>query len=586
VDGSVDWLCLPRFDSGACFAALLGTPDNGRWRIAPVGGTGSSRHHYRGDSLVLETVFRTDSGQVRVTDCMPVPWDRTDDGGRLVRVVDGVQGSVDLRSSLRVRFDYGQVTPWIHERDEDLLAAAGPDCLLIGGDVRHHTGDTPELVADFTVRQGQRFVLWVSWAAAGEPLPRPVAAAEVERATRWWQDWADRCSYRGPYREPVLRSLLVLKGLSYGPTGGIVAAATASLPEDLGGTRNWDYRYCWLRDATYTLMALLEGGYTDEARAWREWLLRALAGSPDQMQIMYGVDGRRRLTETELEWLPGYQQSRPVRVGNAAHGQFQLDVYGELMDALHQARGQGIPPQEHAWDVQRALLDFLEGRWHEPDNGIWEVRGSRRHFVHSKVMAWTAVDRGIKGVERFGLDGPVDRWRQTRQAIHDEVCLKGFDAQRETFTQFYGSKGVDATLLLMPSVGFLPADDPRVRGTVAEIERRLCEDGFVHRYDPGADHDADGLSGSEGAFLACSFWLADAYLLQGRHEEATAAFERVLQVRNDVGLLTEEYDVGARRLVGNLPQAFSHVPLVNTAIGLSGQGGAPRRRRDGVAHAD
>jgi GH15 family glucan-1,4-alpha-glucosidase len=578
VDGSIDWLCLPRFDSGACFAALLGDEGNGHWQVAPAGGITSRRHRYLGDSLVLETVLGTDGGEVRVVDCLALPRDRHDRSVRLVRVVEGVRGTVDMRSHLVVRFDYGHIIPWVHDRPPHLLVTAGPDSMLIGGDVAHDQVDGPGLAGRFTVHEGRRTVLWLAWSAPGDPPPEPVDPAEADHTRSRWQDWADRCRYQGPYRDAVVRSLLLLKGLSYGPSGGIVAAATTSLPEDLGGVRNWDYRYCWLRDATYTLMALLDAGYEDEARAWREWLLRALAGRPEQMQIMYGIDGTRRLPEIEIDWLPGYAGSSPVRVGNAAHAQFQLDVYGELMDALHQSRDRGIEPEPHAWQVQRELLDYLESHWESPDNGIWEVRGARRNFVHSKVMAWTAVDRAVRAVEQFGLDGPVERWRQLRQRIHDEACIRGYDAERNTFTQFYGSKGIDASLLLMPSVGFLSADDERVRGTVSAIERELLHEGFVRRYDPEADADTDGLPGSEGAFLPCTLWLADAYLLLGRRDEATAAFERVLGVRNDVGLLTEEYDVAARRLVGNLPQAFSHVPLVNTAIALSGSGGGVLRR--------
>ncbi|HET9656777.1 MAG TPA: glycoside hydrolase family 15 protein [Kineosporiaceae bacterium] len=583
VDGSVDWLCLPRFDSGACFAALLGGPEHGRWQLAPAGELHQRRHRYQGDSLVLETEFGTRDGKIRVVDCMPLPKDRADRATRLIRVVEGIGGRVPVHSELAIRFDYGHVVPWLHDHDAGMLAAAGPDCLLIGGDVRHRRAGGDLLTADFTVGTGERVALWAAWSAVGDPLPGPSSAGEVDHARTRWQEWADRCRYRGRYREAVVRSLLLLKCLSYAPSGGIVAAATASLPEDLGGVRNWDYRYCWLRDATYTLLALLDAGYTEEARAWRGWLLRALAGRPEQMQIMYGIDGRRRLTELELDWLPGYEQSRPVRIGNAAHAQFQLDVYGELMDALHQARSHDIAPEEHAWEVQRVLLDFLQSHWDDPDNGIWEVRGRRRHFVHSKVMAWAAMDRAVKGVERFGLDGPLERWRALRQQIHDEVCARGYDADRDTFTQFYGSRGLDAALLLLPSVGFLPPDDPRITGTVAAVERELSREGFIRRYDPDADGDTDGLPGSEGAFLPCTLWLADAYLLQGRRDEAREVFERVLGVRNDTGLLTEEYDVTAHRLVGNLPQAFSHVPLVNTAISLDGldgdeQAGAIRGR--------
>ena len=581
-DGSVDWLCLPRFDSSACFTALLGTPDDGRWLLAPSEPASGRRQRYRGDTMVLETTFDTGSGEVRVVDCMPLPRDRHDAAASLIRVVEGIRGRVEMVSDLTLRFDYGHIWPWIQEQDEGIVASGGPDAVLVTGDVRHAVDGDAHLTARFAVEPGDRVVLRMSWYAVGEEPPGPMDAVdETERAQRQWQEWADRCGYAGAYREAVVRSLLALKALSYGPSGGIVAAATASLPEVLGGARNWDYRYCWIRDATYTLLALLHGGYRDDAVAWREWLLRAIAGRPDQMQIMYGIDGRRRLTEEELGWLPGYEGSSPVRIGNAAHAQFQLDVYGELMDALHQARDHGIPAEEHALDVQRVLMDFLESHWDDPDDGVWEMRGPRRHYVHSKVMAWAAVDRAVFAAQEHGLDGPVDRWKRLRAHIHEEVCTKGYDPDRQTFTQFYGSRGLDASLLLMPTVGFLPANDERVRGTVSAIERELCDHGFVYRYDPDAD-GGDGLPGREGTFLPCTLWLADVYLLQGCVGKARETFERVLDVRGTTGLLTEEYDVHAGRLVGNLPQAFSHVPLVNTAIGLS-KGGGPVARRSSAA---
>jgi GH15 family glucan-1,4-alpha-glucosidase len=586
VDGSIDWLCLPRFDSGACFAAILGTPDNGRWLLAPTGEVSERRHRYLGDTLVLETTFSTSEGRVRVLDAMPLPRGRGDEAACVVRVVEGLHGRVDLRSELVVRYDYGHIVPWVRHQDGRLLLAAGPDAVVLDADVPHEADDDGTLSAQFSVSQGQRLELSMTWFAVGEPVPAtPDAGAEVERARHWWQEWAGRGGYDGPYREAVVRSLLLLKGLSYAPSGGIVAAATASLPEALGGPRNWDYRFCWLRDATYTLLALLHGGYEDEAVAWREWLLRALAGRPEQMQIMYGIDGRRRLTEVELDWLPGYEGSTPVRVGNAAHAQFQLDVYGELMDALHQAREHGISPNEHALDVQRALMDFLESHWDEPDNGIWEMRGPRRNFVHSKVMAWAAVDRAIKGAKRHGLGGPVEHWKQLRGRIHEEVCAKGWDDERQTFTQFYGSRGLDSALLLMAPVGFLPAGDERIRGTVRAVERELMHDGFLRRYDPEAD-GGDSLQGQEGTFLPCTLWLADVYLLQGRTDDARQTLERVLAVRGSAGLLTEEYDVSARRLVGNLPQAFSHVPLVNTAISLGRPDGPVAQRDSGGSQDD
>ena len=582
VDGSMDWLCLPRFDSGACFAAILGTPDNGRWLVAPQGDVKERRHRYLGDTLVLETTFETSEGRIRVLDAMPLPRNHADDTACVVRVVEGLQGRVDVRSELTVRFDYGHIFPWVQHQEGRLLLAAGPDAVILDSDVQHEADADGHLSAHFAVSEGQRVELSVTWFPVGAPVPAPPnPRAEVERARNYWQEWADRGTYQGQYREAVIRSLLLLKGLSYGPSGGIVAAATTSLPEALGGVRNWDYRFCWLRDATYTLLALLHGGYKEEAVGWREWLLRALAGKPEQMQIMYGVDGRRRLTEVELDWLAGYEKSSPVRVGNAAHAQFQLDVYGELMDALHQSREHGISPNEHALDVQRLLMNFLESHWDEPDDGIWEVRGPRRDYVHSKMMAWAAVDRAVKDAERHGLDGPVDEWRKLRSRIHDEVCAKGYDDERQTFTQFYGSRGLDAALLLMAPVGFLPADDDRVRGTVRAIERELLDEGFVHRYNAEADAGGDGLPGKEAAFLPCTLWLADNYLLQGRTDEARKVVDRVLAIRGSAGLLTEEYDVKAHRLVGNLPQAFSHVPLVNTAISLENPDGPVNNRGKG-----
>jgi GH15 family glucan-1,4-alpha-glucosidase len=570
---------MPRFDSGACFAAILGNPDNGRWLLAPAGEVKSREHRYVEDTLVLETTFETPDGRIRVLDAMPLPRNHSDDAASVVRVVQGLQGRVEVRSELIVRYDYGHIVPWVQHQEGRLLLAAGPDAVVVDSDAPHEADDQGRLSARFAVSEGQRVELSITWFPVGAPVPAaPNPRAEVDRARAYWQEWAGRGRYDGPYREAVVRSLLLLKGLSYGPSGGIVAAATTSLPEALGGVRNWDYRFCWLRDATYTLLALLHGGYQDEAVAWREWLLRALAGRPEQMQIMYGVDGRRRLTEVELDWLPGYEKSSPVRVGNAAHAQFQLDVYGELMDALHQSREHGIPPNEHALDVQQVLMNFLESHWDEPDDGIWEVRGPRRDFVHSKVMAWAAVDRAVKDAERHGLQGPLEKWKQLRGRIHDEVCAKGWDAERQTFTQFYGSRGLDAALLLIAPVGFLPADDDRVRGTVRAIERELLHDGFVNRYNAQADAGGDGLPGHEATFLPCTLWLADVYLLQGRTDEARQVLERVLSIRGRAGLLTEEYDVSARRLVGNLPQAFSHVPLVNTAITLGNPDGPVTRR--------
>ncbi len=581
-DGSVDWLCLPRFDSGACFAALLGSPDNGRWKIAPTTEPTRVERRYREGTLVLETELHTDDGVVRLVDAMPV----RDGSPALLRRVEGVSGTVRMCSELVVRFDYGHDVPWVQDRDGRLRSATGPDAVTLDSDVAHHGGDGEgDPVAEFEVSAGDVVDLCLTWTPSHEDAPEPVdVGGALERLTGWWEDWSARCTYDGPHRAAVLRSLITLKALIYAPTGGIVAAPTTSLPEQIGGVRNWDYRFCWIRDATFTLLALLGAGYTDEAAAWREWLLRALAGRPEQMQIMYGVGGERRLTETELDWLPGYEGSQPVRAGNGAAQQFQLDAYGELMDALHQARAHGVPPEEHAWSVQRHLLDYLEEHWHDPDYGIWEIRGDPQHFTHSKVMAWAAFDRAVKGVENFDLPGPVDRWREVRQEIFDEVCAKGFDETRNTFTQYYGSAGLDAALLLISEVGFLPPDDPRVLGTVEAIEKNLCQDGFVQRYSTqGDDENVDGLPSGEGAFLPCTFWLADSYAAQGRTDEARRVLERLLDLRNDVGLLSEERDTESGRLVGNFPQALSHLALVSTALNLTSDTG-PTRRRSGTGN--
>lgn len=580
VDGSIDWLCLPRFDSPACFAGLLGDDSNGCWRLGPTGSSRPAGRRYRDSSLVLETDLVNDEGAVRIVDCMSV----TGGTGQVIRVVEGISGRVSCRSTIRSRFDYGQVQPWLRRVGGALHALAGPDLLVIDGDVTHEDQDGAA-VADFVVEAGKKVAFRMAYVGVGQSSPRSLDLTRVLGATdRWWRRWAGRCTYTGPYRDAVVRSLITLKALSYAPSGGMVAAVTTSLPESLGGTRNWDYRYCWIRDATFTLLALLDAGYEQEAVAWREWLLRALAGDPKRMQILYGVNGERRIPETTPDHLPGYADSRPVRVGNAASDQFQLDVYGELMDALHQARVHGIPPDEDAWRVQRALMDFLESAWRDPDNGIWEMRGARRHFVHSKVMAWAAVDRAVRGIEEFGLDGPREHWRRLRQEIHDEVCAKGFDTGRGAFTQYYGSSTLDAALLVLAPVGFLPADDPRITGTVAAIENELLVEGFVQRYTMNArTREIDDLPPGEGAFLPCTFWLADNYALQGRHAEATALYERLLALRNDVGLLSEEYDPATQRLVGNVPQAFSHVPLVNTAYSLASKHGpAQRRARTGA----
>ena len=562
-DGSLDWLCVPRFDSPACFAALLGNSNHGRWLIRPSADVRQTARRYRDGSLVLETDFETDEGAVTLVDSMLVRSPHP----TLVRLLIGKRGRVQMHMQLVIRFDYGSIIPWVRRDDRDILAVAGPDTLLLRTEVPVH-GENFTTVGDFTISEGQRIPLVLTWYPSQAAPPAPVGAEEALQSTeKWWQEWAARCTYQGPWRDAVLRSLITLKALTYEPTGGILAAATTSLPEKIGGVRNWDYRYCWLRDATFTLYALINGGYLDEARSWREWLLRAVAGTPSQIHIMYGLAGQRRLTELELDWLPGYEDSRPVRVGNGAHRQFQLDVFGEVMDAMHLARQAGLPAEENAWHVQRAMLTFLETAWREPDEGIWEVRGPRRHFTHSKVMAWTAFDRAIKAIERYGLDGPVDRWRSLRAEVHDEVCGAGYDAQRNTFVQYYGGKSLDASLLMIPLVGFLPESDPRVRGTIESIKRELLTDGFVLRYH--TDTGVDGLPPGEGAFLPCTFWLADCLMLLGRRKEAIRVFERLLEVRNDVGLLAEEYDCQAGRFLGNFPQAFSHVGLINTACNLS-----------------
>ena len=572
-DGSLDWLCLPRFDSPACFAALLGTPEHGRWLLAPAAEIRAVRRRYREGSLVLETEFTTAGGTVAVIDCMP-------GRGRyphVVRVVEGRRGEVPMRVELAIRCDYGSIEPWLQPADGGLAAVAGPDALRLWASVPvQQARCTAE--ATFVVRAGQRESFVLTWHPSHEPAPPridPVAA--VRATTEWWQAWAGQCTYRGPYRDHVLRSLLTFKALTYHPTGGIVAAPTTSLPERLGGVRNWDYRFCWLRDATLTLYALLKNGYTEEAAAWRAWLLRAVAGRPAATNIMYGLGGERRLTELELAWLPGYEGATPVRIGNAASRQFQLDVYGEVLDTLYQSRKLGLQAAEAGWRLEQAILDFVAEACERPDEGIWEVRGPRRHFTHSKLMAWVALDRGVRAVEEFGLTGPVEQWRGLRERLHAQICQEGFNPKLGAFVQSYGSAQLDASLLLMPSVGFLPVTDPRVGGTVAAIERDLLRDGFVLRYDTATVED--GLPPGEGAFLACTFWLADCQYLLGRREEARATFERLLGLCNDVGLLAEEYDPVAQRLVGNFPQAFSHVGLINTALNLSPVEEGPAEQR-------
>ncbi len=572
-DGSIDWLCFPRFDSAAVFAALLGTEQHGRWLLAPAGGAMARRRCYRGDTLILESDFETDAGAVRIIDFMPIRGEAPD----VVRVVQGLHGRVSMQLELRMRFDYGQIRPWVQRVGHDHVAVAGPDAMYLRTPVEvAHDGDA--LVAEFSVGAGDTVPFVLTWRQSHLPTPQPVDPEVALRETEgFWREWIAPCTYDGEWREPVVRSLLTLKALTYAPTGGIVAAVTTSLPEQLHGVRNWDYRFCWLRDATITLQALMFSGLYGEARAWRQWLLRAIAGDPEEMQIMYGVAGERRLTEYVADWLPGYC-GKPVRIGNAAAEQFQLDVYGEVMDALHQARKSGLEPDQVAWDLQRSLMQFVAEHWSDEDEGIWEVRGPSQDFTHSKLMAWVAADRAVKAVEVSGLPGPVGQWRRLREEIRADILARGYDERRGTFTQYYGSRELDASMLMAPLVGFLPATDERVRGTVAAIERELMEDGFVQRYtqEPGAS--TDGLPPGEGAFLACTFWLAENYAMMGRHDEAREVFERLLSLRNDVGLLSEEYDTKARRLVGNFPQAFSHVPLITTARSLSQPGGPIEQR--------
>ncbi len=573
-DGSIDWLCLPRFDSPACFAALLDAADAGRWQLAPVAGGPAARRRYRDDSLVLESEWDLPEGRVRVVDFMPVRGQAAD----VVRLVEGVSGRVRVRSELRLRFDYGSVVPWVKHWGDSMSAIAGPDAAWLRTPVLMH-GENWSTWSEFEVSAGDVVPFVLTWAPSHEPAPEPVEAqSAVQDTERFWSQWMAQCTYDGEWPQAVRRSLVTLKALTYAPTGGVVAAATTSLPEELGGSRNWDYRYCWLRDATFTLQALMSSGFVDEARGWREWLLRAVAGDPADLQIMYGVDGARRLPEYELGWLAGYEGAAPVRIGNGAAQQYQLDVWGEVLDGLHVAREAGLAASADAWDLQRALMDFLEGHWDEPDNGLWEVRGPRRHFVHSKVMAWAGADRMVRAVEHFGLDGPVDRWRALRDDIFREVCEKGYDADLGTFTQYYGGAELDAALLLIPRVGFLPWRDERVAGTVRAVERDLLEEGFVLRYR--TDAGVDGLPGREGAFLACSFWLVDALHGLGRVDDSRALFERLLALRNDVGLLAEEWDPRAQRQVGNFPQAFSHEPLVNSARELSTGRQPTTRERD------
>jgi GH15 family glucan-1,4-alpha-glucosidase len=562
-DGSVDWLCWPRFDSGACFAALLGSPDNGRWSIACTSPGARVTRRYRPDTLILETRFETDTGTATLIEFMPLRVAHS----HVIRLVQAEQGSVSFKTELVIRFGYGEVVPWVTRTEHGLRAVAGPDKLLLRSSIALR-GENFKTVGSFTVSKGETASFVLSYAPSHLHDPAAVEPWKLLQQTeKFWRNWTAGCNVSGPWAATVKRSLITLKALTYAPTGGLAAAATTSLPEKLGGARNWDYRFCWLRDATLTLLAFMNTGYYEEACAWRAWLLRAAAGMPSQLQIMYGLAGERRLTEYLVEWLPGYEGSSPVRIGNAAHRQLQLDVYGELFDALYQARKGGIAADQDGWALQLAVLRDLEHRWRQPDNGIWEVRSEPQHFTHSKVMAWAAFDRAIKSVEAFNLAGPADRWRELRQEIHDEVCRFGFDAGLGSFVRAYGSQELDASLLLLPAMGFLPPDDPRIRGTVKAVEQRLVVDGFVRRYDTARSDD--GLPAGEGVFIACGFWLVDAYVLLGRHGDARKLFERLLKLQNDLGLLSEEFDPGLGRLVGNFPQAFSHLALVNSACNLS-----------------
>ncbi len=575
-DGSIDWLCWPRFDSAACFAALLGTPEHGRWLVAPSMPGARVSRCYRPGTLILETTFETDTGTVTVVDFMPV----RDTVSDLVRLVVGRAGQMRMRIELVLRFDYGSAVPWVTRgEDGSLLAIAGPDMVVLRSSADVH-GEGLHSVGEFVVTAGQTVPFTLTHAPSHLPPPAPIDTdAAIKASNSFWSDWSGRCRPAGEWSDAVQRSLITLKALTYRPTGGIVAAPTTSLPELLGGARNWDYRFCWLRDATLTLLALINSGYIVEASDWRDWLLRAVAGSPSQLQIMYGLAGERRLTEWEATWLPGYEGSKPVRIGNGAHGQLQLDVFGEVMDALHQAHSSGLASDHVGWDLQCSLVEHLESIWREPDEGIWEVRGPRRQFTFSKLMAWVAFDRAVQSAEAFDLPGPRDRWRRIRDEIHADVCAQGFNTELNSFVQVYGGWGLDASLLLLPITGFLPPEDPRVRGTVAAIEHGLLTDGLVRRYDTA--ETADGLPAGEGAFLACSFWLADAYIMLGRLDDARRLFEHLLGLRNDLGLLAEEYDVSAGRQVGNFPQAFSHLALVNTAMHLTRISG-PAKQRSGA----
>jgi GH15 family glucan-1,4-alpha-glucosidase len=570
-DGSIDWICFPRFDSDACFAALLGNREHGHWRLAPAGDVTAVRRRYRQDTLILETELETAEGAVRLIDFMPL----RNGAPKVIRLVEGLSGTVAMKMDLVVRFDYGRTVPWMKRLpDNALRAISGPHSLVLRGPVECR-GQDLTTVSEFSVRHGDRVPFVLSYQASHLPPPDPADfEGELAKTERAWKEWSSQCTYEGPWREAVIRSLITIKALTYGPTGGIVAAPTTSLPELVGGGRNWDYRFCWLRDATFTILSLLNAGYRQEAEAWADWLLRAIAGLGSQVQPLYGVAGERRMHEHEIDWLPGYLDSRPVRIGNAAYYQLQLDVFGWAMDALHCARGYGLNLAEDGWGMQKEMLRNLEDLWRKPDEGIWEVRSDPQHFVHSKVMCWVAFDRAISAVERFSLEGPVDHWRKIRDTIHAEVCERGYDKTVGAFVQAYGEPHLDASALLIPIVGFLPAKDPRMLSTTAAIERELMRDGYVLRYD--TNRSEDGLEGDEGAFLACTFWLADNMILQDRQADARKLFERLVSLCNDVGLLSEQYDSAGGKLVGNFPQAFSHFALIDTAYNFASAEGTVR----------
>ncbi len=561
--GSIDWLCLPHFDSDATFAALLGTEDHGRWKLAPVEKVDAVSRNYRPDTLVLETEMATPSGTIRIIDFMPT----RDAHPVLIRIVEGLEGSVEIKSELRFRFNYGQTKPYVRMLDMGLHVIAGPDGVLVHSPAET-TLEDDQIVCDLTVKPGDRFAFQITWHRSWEEPPKQQDPDNaLAMCTAMWRGWAESCTHESPYREAVVRSLITLKSLTYQPTGGIIAAATTSLPEQMGGERNWDYRYCWLRDASVTLAALNREGYTQEAKHWRDWLLRAVAGDPEQIQIMYGISGERRLDEYTIDGLPGYANSSPVRIGNAAAGQFQLDVYGEVMGAFQFGRESGIQANEEGWALQQALVEFVESNWNKPDDGIWEVRGDRKHFVYSKVMAWLAAKSAASACRDYGMPGDPKRWDKLATKIHKDVCEKGLDKERGCFTQAYGTNAMDASLLLMVIVGFLPPDDPRMVATVREVQKELSTNGFVLRYR--TDATDDGLTGEEGSFVICSFWLVEALAVIGEHDEARVMFERILDVRNDVGLLSEEYDAKGHQMLGNMPQAFSHVGLINAAAAVA-----------------